>query len=201
MLEDIIKNYGLIPTIVCLFVSWYLRGYFTEKSKNLATHEDFTRILKQTERTTQVTEEIKANIAYGNWMNQQHWGVKEKIYTDILSNLTIMEISYIDRLDYYIRPESEHDMSIPGKKRYQLLAKNEVEALRSIRELIGPAALFISESTIAVIKKLYGDSWLSEQAGDHPKEYLEWMLKSTKDAYAIVLSDAKRDICNKCPAK
>jgi len=54
----------------------YIGSYLREKGKNLATREDLDKIVIQVERTTKVTEEIKASISGEQWVRQKRWDAK-----------------------------------------------------------------------------------------------------------------------------
>lgn len=69
----------------------HLESYLAEKGKNYASKEDFAEALQRIERTTLITEDIKASIAGAAWQRQQIWNSREKYYTEILTYLAQLE--------------------------------------------------------------------------------------------------------------
>jgi len=60
-----------------------------EKGKNLATHEDIQKLIAQIQKTTEATEQIKAQISGGLWEQQNRWTFKRDLYIRLLENLGI----------------------------------------------------------------------------------------------------------------
>jgi hypothetical protein len=58
----------------------YLGSYLREKGKNLATREDVDRLVR-------ATEEIKAEIAGGLWLEQNQWSFRAETYKQLLESL------------------------------------------------------------------------------------------------------------------
>ena len=54
----------------------YLKSYFTEKGKSLATKEDFKELKSQTAALRQATKEIEAKIDNQVWSGQRQWELK-----------------------------------------------------------------------------------------------------------------------------
>jgi hypothetical protein len=54
----------------------YFGAYLKKKGENLATHEDFNDLKKQTGELTQATKEIEAKISDELWAGQRQWEMK-----------------------------------------------------------------------------------------------------------------------------
>jgi len=65
-----------LTTLVGAFVGSYLAGYLKKKGENLATHEDFEKVLAEMRLVTQTTKEIEAKISDKAWDRQKHWELK-----------------------------------------------------------------------------------------------------------------------------
>lgn len=63
-------------TIVCAGFGAYLGSYLKKKGENLATHEDFKRLLKEAEATTEATKGIESRISNDVWNSQRLWEMK-----------------------------------------------------------------------------------------------------------------------------
>lgn len=73
----------------------YMRGYMTEKGKNLATHEDIDKLVEQVKAVTQTTKEIEAKISDQVWDRQRRWELKRDLVLKISDQLSIAKEALI----------------------------------------------------------------------------------------------------------
>jgi hypothetical protein len=73
-------------------------GYYKEKGKRLATHEDIANVLEQVKAVTRETETIKAQIGTELWSQQTIWNAKRDLYANALSSLVATRTSLV-RID------------------------------------------------------------------------------------------------------
>jgi ATP phosphoribosyltransferase len=53
-------------------------------SKNLATHEDLDKLVKQLEATTNATKAIEARISHETWGRQKNWEMKRDALVSVV---------------------------------------------------------------------------------------------------------------------
>jgi hypothetical protein len=66
-------------TTVFAAVGAYLGAYLKKKGENLATHEDFERVLVEVETTTKATKAIEEKISDDFWSKQRRWELKRDV--------------------------------------------------------------------------------------------------------------------------
>jgi hypothetical protein len=66
----------------------YFGAYLKQKGKNLATHEDIDKLLKEVRATTQATKEIEAKISNEMWNRQKHWELRREVLFEALRRIT-----------------------------------------------------------------------------------------------------------------
>lgn len=200
-LLDFLLRYGFEPIIagvvVFLLLRYFLPGYLIEKGKNIATREDFAVLLDQTKQTTKETENIRTELLSRNWLNQQHWSFREKYYMGLLEHLTILRITLLDRSNYYLEPGSEHNDKHTDTEHFQELTLRGSESYRTVRELIGPASVFLSDKSISALGELMSEHWHVANFSICKAEYLDSALKLVDVAYSAVLEEARNDLRNK----
>ena len=79
----------------------FIKSYVSSRSKTYATKQDLDEITRQLRHTTKITEEIKADISKGVWLQQQVWEFKKQIYTQLLENIFELQSTLFD----LIRPK------------------------------------------------------------------------------------------------
>ena len=147
--------------------------------------------------TTAVTENIRTKLLSRNWINQQHWGFREKYYMGILEHLTILRNTLLDRSNYYLQPGSEHDDNHTDTEHFRELTLRGSESYRTVRELIGPASVFLSDKSRSALQELMSEHWHVAEFSSCKAEYLDSTLKLVDVAYSAVLEEAKNDLGNK----
>lgn len=70
-----------------LFTASFLPSYMKKKGENLATHEDFEKVLAEMRLVTQTTKEIEASISDKAWDRQRHWELKRDAVLAVLQAL------------------------------------------------------------------------------------------------------------------
>ncbi len=204
-LQDVLLRYGFVPTIagvvgavvVYLLLRYFSTSYLSEKGKNLATREDFAVLLDQIKQTTKETENIRTELLSRNWLNQQHWSFREKYYMGLLEHLTILQITLEDRSNYYLEPGSEHNDRRTDTEQFRELTHRWSESYRTVRELIGPASVFLSDKSISALRELMSEHWHVANFSICKAEYLDSALKLVGVAYSVVLEEARNDLRNK----
>jgi hypothetical protein len=185
-------------TYVCILiislVGAYLGSYLKQKGADRATTESFNEIRVQLRKTTQDTEEIKATLSRKFWLSQQQWAIREQHYMSLLTNLTTLKNSLLDQSSYYIQPGSEHDQSIPDSPHFQELSRRAYKSYQSIRELMGPAAIFLSSSAIEALEDLVKEHWHVENFSSCTEEYVSGALKLVETAHAVILAEARNQL-------
>jgi hypothetical protein len=72
-------------------------AYFKKKGENLATHEDFKKLLAEQKATTEATKVIEARISIDVWSQQQRWDVQKTALLESLKELATAE-TFLSRL-------------------------------------------------------------------------------------------------------
>ncbi|WP_162626903.1 hypothetical protein [Aeromonas allosaccharophila] len=62
--------YALLAFLSTMFAA-FMGAYLNAKANNLATREDFERVLSQLKAQTKVTEEIKSEVLFDSWTLQE----------------------------------------------------------------------------------------------------------------------------------
>ena len=147
--------------------------------------------------TTAVTENIRTKLLSRNWINQQHWSFREKYYMGILEHLTILRNTLLDRSNYYRHPGSEHNNNHTDTEHFRELTLRGSESYRTVRELVGPASVFLSDKSRSALQELMSEHWHVAEFSSCKAEYLDSTLKLVDVAYSAVLEEAKNDLGNK----
>jgi hypothetical protein len=202
IVESAVKDSLRFPWRSYLFSSFwtlvaaYLGAYFKRKAEKKADHEEFETIRQQLIKTTHDTEEIKNNLSGKNWLNQQQWAIREKYYLGLLAHLTKLRLSLVDREVRFDQPGSEYDNTIDETDHFKRLRHIGDEAHQAIRDLIGPAAVFLSEETIKQLEQLDRDYWNAAEDSVCTADYTTKARKLVDAAQAAVLAEAKKDLAH-----
>ena len=178
----------------------YAGSYIKRKAEDRATQENFDKLREQLRKTTQDTEEIKITLSRKNWLTQQQWGIREQHYMNLLTHLTKLKLSLQDRDSYYIEPGSEQDSYRSEGKHFQELAQIGHESYQKIRELIGPASVFLSGKTIESLEQLVHEHWSVAEFSICTAEYVSESLKLVEAAQSAVLAEARNELTESQPA-
>lgn len=128
------------------------------------------------------------------WRQQLKWSRREKYYMGLLSNLTKFKLSLLDRESYYMEPGSEYNKPNMSDKYFQELTRVGYESFQAIRELTGPASVFLSNRAIAALDKLESELWEVGEYSVCTAEYISSALRLVEAAYSRVLAEAKNEL-------
>lgn len=172
----------------------YFGAYIKIKAEGHATQENFNKLRDQLRKTTQDTEEIKISLSRRTWLTQQQRAIREKHYMDLLAHLTKLKLSLQDRDSYYTEPGSEHNMTIAQDERFQELGRIGNASYQAIRELIGPASVFLSDKAINSLEHLVRDHWNIAEFSICTADYVSTALKLVDAAQSIILAEARNEL-------
>jgi len=131
-----------------------------------------------------------------HWLKQQRWSHREKHYLELLSSLNRLKLSLEDRSEYYDEPSSEHDASRSEGEHFKELSQTGYEALRAVREQIGPASVFLSTNATSAVEKLIREHWHTSQGSVCTAEYVRSSLSLATDAYLALLEEARKELAD-----
>jgi hypothetical protein len=174
----------------------YMGAYIRRKAEQRATQENFENIRNQLRKTTQDTEEIKTALLRRNWLTQQQWSIRERHYMSLLQHLGRLKMSLSDRSSYFIEPGSEHNEKLTENEYFQSLSRAGHESYQAIRELIGPASVFLSSKAIASLEQLVHGHWHAAEFSICTAEYVSGSLTLVDCAYQAVLAEAKNELAH-----
>jgi hypothetical protein len=177
----------------------YFGSYVKRKAEDRATQENFDKLREQLRKTTQDTEEIKTTLSRKSWLTQQQWAIREQHYMSLLKHLTKLKLSLQDRASHYIGPGSEHDKSRSKGKHFQDLTQVGHESYQAIRELIGPASVFLSGRAIESLEQLVRDHWSVAEFSVCTADYVSQALKLVEAAQSAVLAEARNELTQSQP--
>ena len=172
----------------------YFGAYIMRKAEDRATRENFDKLREQLRKTTQDTEEIKIALSRKNWLTQQQWSIREQHYMSLLAHITKLKLSLQDRNSYYMEPGSEHNDALSKGEHFQELARVGHESYQAIRELIGPASVFLSGKAIGSLERLVRDHWGIAEFSACTAEYVSEALKLVEAAQSAVLGEARNEL-------
>ena len=185
----------------------YLVAYAQKKAENYATKEDFNELLRQVKETTKTTEEIKAEISGGLWVDQQRWQMRKDLYLGLLENLKKGSKGLGEVI------EAEEGSFEGGKQERSKYVNERLGIIKSASEKIQKAVdlsgiLFLSDRALETLRiyqnaeenrlqalreqpDLYGD--VSAEATSW-SSYLQNQLEAANAAYDEIVKVAKEDL-------
>jgi len=193
-------SYVLIP-LLSVGVGAYFGSYLKRKGEDRAAKEHFDTILTQLRKTTEATEAIKATLSSRTWLLQQQWGIREQRYAELLTHLTKFRIALHDQEEYFMEPYNPHDeermRSVRDDDHFQMLRQRALEANHALRELVGPASIFLSSKTIAALAQMHSDHFgIANFGAMHLGEYVAETRKVADAAYEAVLTEARTELAH-----
>ncbi len=174
----------------------YVGSYIIRKAEDRATQENFDKLREQLRKTTQDTEEIKITLSRKNWLTQQQWNIREQHYMNLLTQLMKLKLSLQDRDSYYMEPGSEYQDAHTKSDHFQELVRIGHESYQAIRELIGPASVFLSSRAIESLEHLVRDHWSVAEFSSCTAEYVSEALKLVEAAQTAVLVEARDELAH-----
>ncbi|HDL7734748.1 hypothetical protein [Yersinia enterocolitica] len=185
---------GVVAVFTASLIGAYIGTYFKKKAENKANDDHFNKLSEQLRKTTRDTEEIKLALANNNWVDQQHWSIREKYYNQLITHLSNWRAALSDRNSYYMTPGSEHDSSIEDSEGYRKLVERCSESRKEVKGLIGPTLIFLSEETIEALNKLFGDIWMIEETVVSESDIAMDKFKLIDSTRNIILDEARREL-------
>jgi hypothetical protein len=85
-----------VITLLCAGGGAYFGSYLKKKGENLATHEDFDRLLAEVETTTKTTKSIEEKISDMFWNKQRRWELKRDVLLDAARKMGALQFSMQD---------------------------------------------------------------------------------------------------------
>jgi hypothetical protein len=99
----------------------FLSGYYSERGKHTATHEDFENLLAEQRVTTSVAEQIKSAVSHDAWKAQMCWQERKTAYSEMLE--------YMEQVRVYSGEIVSQHVQQDYKKREKAL--NQIFALEA----------------------------------------------------------------------
>lgn len=191
---SIIYLIGGLVAFTASLIGAYIGTYLKKKAENKAHDDHFNKLNEQLRKTTRDTEEIKLTLANNNWVDQQHWSIREKYYNQLITHLSNWRAALSERNFCYLNPGSEHDMSIENGEGYRKLVERCFESKKEVKELIGPTLIFLSEETIEALNKLFGDIWVIDETVTSESDIAMDKFKLIDSTRNIILDEARREL-------
>ena len=198
LLLELIRQQSQTPWVVLLLsvigamVGSYVVSYLRKRGEDRAAQENFAAIREQLSTTTRDTEEIKQHLSSRTWQTQQQWAARERYYIDLLTHLHQFRTSLESLFDYYLEPGSEHAPDSSHGPRFKQLLSEASAAYLEARQLVGPAAVFLSSEATSSLDELFQAHWdLATFSATCTHEYVEGASKLAEDAYKQVLAEAR----------
>ncbi len=181
----------LVASITAIFIGAYL----TKKAVQLATKEDFSDFRAQLQITTKDTEEIRQHLSRHTWVNQQQWSARELYYGKLLTHLHNFSVALDGLSGYYMQPGSEYTPDSEQGEHFHRLKQLAGEAFDEVQKLVGPAALYLSRTTVEKLGEMLSKHWeLIEFEVACTAEYVERAQILATSTYDLVLSEAKQHL-------
>jgi hypothetical protein len=76
-----------VITVLSAGIGAFFGAYLKQKAENLATHEDFQKVLTELKETTRATKEIENKLLDTMWDRQKRWELKRDVLIDIATKL------------------------------------------------------------------------------------------------------------------
>ena len=188
------SHWSYILAVTLFLAGAYFGAYFRRKAEDRASSENFETLRGQLQRTTRDTEEIKNALSRKAWVTQQQWNIRERIYSDLVTNLALLKLSIEDRKEYFSEPGSEYSGDVEGTEHFKRLLQQGTSSFSKLRESIGPASIFLSGKTILALEELISDQWNIAMDALCAADYVTTFLPAVEKAYSLVLAEAKHEL-------
>jgi hypothetical protein len=172
----------------------YFGAYFRRKAEDRASRENFEVLRGQLQKTTQDTEEIKSALSRRTWLTQQQWNIRERFYSELVTNLALLKLSIEDRKEYFDEPGSEHRLEVEDTEHFKRLVHQGADAFSKLREQIGPASIFLSEKTISALEALVSEQWHISMDALCTADYVSTFYPYVEKAYTEILAEARDEL-------
>ena len=193
ILESSFPWWGYFFAFILAFFGSFLGTYTKRKAENLATKEDFDDLLLQVKKTTETTENIKANILKVSWVDQQRWQLKRELYLDLLAAL------YSEK-EAIFKLSDEEKRTVPTDSevlalREEFIKNNRSQSLAAIEQISkirGVAGVLLTDESLKALDEL-AESWY-ESFERESTDFYSVRLAAADKAYSIVLKAATKDL-------
>lgn len=172
----------------------YFGAYLKKRAEDHATRDNFAAIREQLRTTTRDTEEIRQYLTGEAWRNQQQWSTRERYYSNLLTQLQNFRLALSELGDYYMEPGSEHTPDSQQGDYFSKLLTVAHESHREVRKLLGPAALYLSASTVQALTDLGSKYWNIANFSSCTADYASESHALVVTAYGQVLVEAKKHL-------
>ena len=177
-------------TFVMFAAAIFIKSYISSRSKTYATKQDLNEITRQLKHTTKITEEIKADISKGVWLQQQVWEFKKQIYTQLLENLFELQSTLFDLIRL-----GHNELNEKEEKYRQGLEAKRAKTKEAIRLVAGNAAMILSEDKFDVLQNMYGNLMRAPDLSDaHDFDDADAELAQVEGAYEYFVEAGKKDL-------
>lgn len=168
----------------------FFRSYFSSRARTFATKQDLEEITHQLKHTSEVTEEIKANIGKGVWLHQQRWEFKKQLYTELLESLFELQSTLFDLIRLGDKKLNEKEERHRGE-----LEIRRAETKEIIRRVAGKASIILPEDTIEIFRNMYGELMRTPDKGSaFDFDDADAELAQVESAYEYFVQAAKKDL-------
>jgi hypothetical protein len=135
------------------------------------------------------------------WLLQKQWGIREQKYAELLQQLTKFRMAIHGQDEYFMEPYDDHDQkfmrSVSENGKFQKLGTVIIEADEALRELVGPASIFLSDKTIAALSEMHIKKYeIANFSATHLGEYVAETRKVVDAAYEAVLQEARSELAH-----
>jgi len=170
----------------------YVGSYLREKGRNLATREDMDNIVVQLRKTTEATEDIKAQISGDLWLRQNRWHFKKDLYARLLENLDTAHRA----LDNLLDAEMNHPPAESEARKGWLASQREKssEALEDVHRATAVAMVMLNSEAVSSLSRLEDELGKAAQGADSLFELLDAQVATVKEAFDALKIAAKADL-------
>lgn len=128
-----------------------------------------------------------------SWLRQRRLISREKYYLDLLAQLKKAELNFERQCEYFEAPGSEH-VDHSEDDQFKKAGKDAAEALHSLKELAGPAEVFLSPRAIAALRELIREEWHAGYDAVDQGGYARKVLTLVSSAQAAIIEAAKDEL-------
>ena len=139
---------------------------------------------------------LGTHLSRKSWLRQRQWTSREKYYLDLVTYLTRAELSLQAQSEYHEGPPGSEYGDHSDNETFRQLGRAASEALHSVKELTGPAEVFLSQGAMGALHELLREEWHANAAAVHPSEYIQKTLTLVRSARAAVIEAAKAELAS-----
>lgn len=188
----VLPSWAIWLLILCVFAfGAFARSYLAQRAKSFASRQDLDEISRQLSHTTAVSEQVRAEISSGLWLNQKIWEFRREIYTELLRNLYELQSTLFDLI--CMGQSIVEDSS--RRERLETLKKRRMETKEAIRYIAGTASLVLPQVRLDVVHNLYGDLLRSpDKFEEFDFDEFDAELAQVESAYEYFVEAGREDL-------